>query len=95
MIVPNYLKLLICFTGFFNKEINFWKISVPIIFLKNKLIQFIGHIESHEFSNEQMLIINDSENINSNAILSYDLTGSSYLLKYYLTTIERLEDYKV
>jgi CHAT domain-containing protein len=51
-----------------------------IFFQKERLLQFIGHIKSHEFSNEQMLIINDSENINSNNILNYDLTGSSYLL---------------
>ncbi len=64
---------------FFKIEIN-EKSHLQVFFQKNKLIQFIGHIESHEFSNEQMLIINDSESINSNAILNYDLTGSSYLL---------------
>ena len=63
------------------KNSTFGKLAFKSFFQKNKLIQFIGHIESHEFSNEQMLIINDSESINSNAILNYDLTGSSYLLK--------------
>ena len=54
--------------------------SQQVFFKKDRLIQFIGHIKSHEFSNEQTLIINDSEIINSNSILNYDLTGSSYLL---------------
>ena len=51
-----------------------------VFFKKDRLIQFIGHIKSHVFSNEQTMIINDTENINSNTILNYDLTGSSYLL---------------
>ena len=51
-----------------------------VFFKKDRLIQFVGHIKSHVFSNEQTMIINDSENINSNTILNYDLTGSSYLL---------------
>ena len=51
-----------------------------VFFKKDRLIQFVGHIKSHVFSNEQTMIINDSENINSNSVLNYDLTGSSYLL---------------
>jgi CHAT domain-containing protein len=54
--------------------------SQQVFFKKDRLIQFIGHIKSHAFSNEQTLIINDSENIKSNDILNYDLSGSSYLL---------------
>jgi CHAT domain-containing protein len=49
-------------------------------FKRNRLIQFIGHIKSHEFSNQQYLVLSDSDAINSSAILNYDLTGSSYLL---------------
>jgi CHAT domain-containing protein len=49
-------------------------------FKRNRLIQFIGHIKSHEFSNQQYLVLNDSDAIKSNTILNYDLTGSSYLL---------------
>jgi hypothetical protein len=43
-----------------------------VFFKKDRLIQFIGHIKSHVFSNEQTMIINDTENINSNTILNYD-----------------------
>jgi CHAT domain-containing protein len=51
------------------------------VFFKNdRLTQFIGHIKSHQFSNEQSFIINDSDNIKSSTILNYDLSGSSYLL---------------
>ena len=49
-------------------------------FKRNRLIQFIGHIKSHEFSNQQYLVLSDSDAINSKTILNYDLTGSSYLL---------------
>jgi hypothetical protein len=90
IIAPNYKKTnypeIIFGKTFLEKIGEFFKIEInekshqQVFFQKNKLIQFIGHIESHEFSNEQMLIINDSESINSNTILNYDLTGSSYLL---------------
>jgi CHAT domain-containing protein len=90
IIAPNYKKtsypeiifgktLIEKICEFFRTE-KFENNSQQVFFKKDKLIQFIGHIKSHEFSNEQMLIINDSENINSNTILNYDLTGSSYLL---------------
>jgi CHAT domain-containing protein len=90
IIAPNYKKtsypeiifgktLIEKISEFFRTE-KFENNSQQVFFKKDKLIQFIGHIKSHEFSNEQMLIINDSENINSNTILNYDLTGSSYLL---------------
>lgn len=49
-------------------------------FKRNRLIQFIGHIKSHEFSNQQYLVLSDGTDIKSDAILNYDLTGSSYLL---------------
>jgi CHAT domain-containing protein len=49
-------------------------------FKRNRLIQFIGHIKSHEFSNQQYLVLSDSTDIKSDAIINYDLTGSSYLL---------------
>jgi len=55
-----------------NKDESFFK--------RNRLIQFIGHIKSHEFSNQQYLVLSDSDAIKSNSILNYDLTGSSYLL---------------
>lgn len=51
-----------------------------LFFRNNQLIQFIGHIKSHEFSNEQLLIMSDSVYIKSSDFLKYDLTGSSYLL---------------
>lgn len=64
---------------FFNVAI-FTNHSDHTFFKHNRLIQFIGHIKSHEFSNQQYLILSDSTDIKSDAILNYDLTGSSYLL---------------
>ena len=65
--------------SFFNVEI-YTNNSENTFFKKNRLIQFIGHIKSHEFSNEQYFVISNNDGIKSNAILDYDLTGSSYLL---------------
>lgn len=64
---------------FFNVAI-FTNHSDHTFFKHNRLIQFIGHIKSHEFSNQQYLILSDSTDIKSDGILNYDLTGSSYLL---------------
>jgi hypothetical protein len=64
---------------FFNVAV-YTNHSDHTFFKHNRLIQFIGHIKSHEFSNQQYLILSDSTDIKSDAILNYDLTGSSYLL---------------
>jgi hypothetical protein len=63
----------------FDIELN-QKNENNLFFRNNQLIQFIGHIKSHEFSNEQFLIMSDSVYIKSSDFLQYDLTGSSYLL---------------
>lgn len=64
---------------FFNVAV-YTNHSDHTFFKHNRLIQFIGHIKSHEFSNQQYLVLSDSDAIQSDAILNYDLTGSSYLL---------------
>lgn len=63
----------------FDIELN-QKNENNLFFRNNQLIQFIGHIKSHEFSNEQFLIMSDSVYVKGSDFLKYDLTGSSYLL---------------
>jgi len=90
VLVPDYKKttypeiifgktLLKKIKSFFNVMI-YTNNSENTFFKNNRLIQFIGHIKSHEFSNEQFLIMSDSVYIKSSDFLQYDLTGSSYLL---------------
>lgn len=90
VLVPDYKKttypeiifgktLLKKIKSFFNVMI-YTNNAENTFFKNNRLIQFIGHIKSHEFSNEQFLIMSDSVYVKSSEFLQYDLTGSSYLL---------------
>lgn len=49
-------------------------------FQPNQLIHFIGHAEADNLSNEQFLILNNNEVINSNDVLDYNLSENSYIL---------------
>lgn len=49
-------------------------------FQPNQLTHFIGHAEANNLSNEQFLILNNSESINSNDVLNYNLSENSYIL---------------
>jgi CHAT domain-containing protein len=62
-----------------------------VFFQNNELIQFIGHINSHEFSNQQYLILNDTDEIKSDDILQHNLSGSSYLLNGCASNVGKYE----
>lgn len=49
-------------------------------FQPNQLIHFIGHAEADNLSNEQFLILNNNESINSSDVLNYNLSENSYIL---------------
>lgn len=49
-------------------------------FKNNQLVQYLGHVKSHTFSNQQYLLMNDTDFILSDDVLKYNLNGSSYML---------------
>jgi CHAT domain-containing protein len=79
-----------------SKNFNFIKIekdNITVFFEKNKLIQFIGHTKANTYSKDQKIILSDTNNINSSAILKNDLTGSSYLINGCNSNLGKQEQY--
>ena len=79
-----------------NKSFDINKIeknNITTFFEKDKLIQFIGHAKTNSSSINQQIILSDTSNINSNAILKNDLSGSSYLLNGCNSNLGKQEQY--
>ena len=61
-----------------TKNLN--NISKSNVFKENQFLQFIGHVNSSYFQNEQFLILDDSNAISSRNFENTPINGSSYLL---------------
>jgi len=62
-------------------------------FVKDKLIQFIGHTAVTALSSEQQIILSDTSNISSSTIIKHNLAGSSYLINGCNSNLGKQEQY--